>query len=172
MPPRRSCRSAKGSEPMSSSRSRFGTPGFRLFTLVLSVLSVAAISAAQQGHSIEEYAKSVLGAHQYRQVATSPDGSRIAWVERQQDEKGAPSRYSAIWVTGADSSTSIRRISAASGDHVEHSPVWSPDSQEIAFLSDAAGRASFNSTWRTRVMAGRASSPTQRVSWITINTKR
>lgn len=123
---------------MRSSRLRLHTTAFRVFTVVFSVLSVTAISTAQQGHSIEEYAKSVLGAHQFRQVAISPDGARLAWVEKLQDEKGAPSRYSALWVAGAESSASLRRISAAGGNHAEHSPAWSADSQQIAFLSDAA----------------------------------
>jgi len=122
-----------------TSRRRFQTAGFHLFTVVFSVLSMAATSAAQQGHSVEEYAKSVLGAHQYFQVAISPDGARVAWVESLRDESGAPSRHSTIWVTSTGASASIRRLVAAGGDQAEHSPAWSPDSQEIAFLSDAAG---------------------------------
>jgi len=139
-------------------RSRWPAAGLHLFAVVCSVLFLAAISAAQQGQSLQEYAQSVLGAHQFRQVAVSPDGAHVAWVERLQDERGAPSKYSAIWVTSPGSSTSLRRITAcgmgvspmkghgqdghatlARGDCAEHSPAWSPDSQEIAFLSDAAG---------------------------------
>ncbi len=147
---------------MRKSDSLFRTTAFRLFIIILSVLSMAAISAAQQGQFPEEYAKSVLGAHQFRQVAMSPDGTRLAWVERLQDGKGAPTSHTAIWVASTAASTSIRRITAcgtgilpvkghgqdpdASGQvgHAtlacaENSPAWSPDSQQIAFLSDAAG---------------------------------
>jgi dipeptidyl aminopeptidase/acylaminoacyl peptidase len=100
----------------------------------------------------------VLGAHQYRQVAISPDGGRVAWVEKLQDNAGAPSGQSAIWVTSTEASGSNHRISACGtgvppvtghgqdghatpgrGGRAEHSPAWSPDSREIAFLSDAAG---------------------------------
>jgi dipeptidyl aminopeptidase/acylaminoacyl peptidase len=127
---------------MRISPSRVRTGWFSVTAIIFSVVSFAAISAAQQGHSIDEYARSVLGAHQFRQAAISPDGTRIAWVERLQDEKRAPSGHSAIWVTGTEKSSPIRRITAAA-EHAEHSLAWSHDSQNIAFLSDAAKAGQF-----------------------------
>ena len=131
---------------MRCSRMRWPVARLRLFAVIFSILFLAPIAGAQQGRSIDAYTRSVLGAHQYRQVAISPDGTRIAWVERLQDENRVPSGESAIWVTSSQSSGSIRRIRGADGDHAEHSVAWSPDSRELAFLSDAAGRGSFNST--------------------------
>jgi len=123
---------------MSSFHLRFASTRFRIGGAVCFVLCAAVICPARQGTSIEDYAKSVLGAHQYRQVAISPDGARVAWVEKLQDQTGAPTKNSAIWVASTEGSSSVRRISAAQGDHVEHSPAWSSDSSQIAFLSDAA----------------------------------
>lgn len=126
---------------MGSSGPRGRTAGFHLLTFVVALLFIASKCAAQQGHAIQEYAKSVLGAHQFRQVAISPDGTQIAWVEKLEDQNGLPLRNSAIWVTATGSTAQLRRISAATYDCAEHSPAWSADSREIAFLSDAAGQS-------------------------------
>ena len=74
----------------------------------------------------------------YRETAISPDGKRVAWVEAL-DGAGGPSGSSGIFV--ADLATDAgrpRRITA--GDHhlgcAEHSIAWSPDSTQLAFLSD------------------------------------
>jgi len=74
----------------------------------------------------------------FRQVAISPDGTHVAWVEPVTGGGGG----SAIYVQDLKSSGSqARRISAASdgsGAH-EGDVSWSADSKQLAFLSDAAG---------------------------------
>jgi dipeptidyl aminopeptidase/acylaminoacyl peptidase len=87
---------------------------------------------------------SVLGAlyaaHPFEQTAISPDGKKIAWVETLVGKGGAPDGNTAIYVADRESSGAGRRITAAALNvaRAEGSLDWSPDSQQIAFLSDAA----------------------------------
>lgn len=116
------------------------SPDLRFSPILMAGLALCAATAyaTQPNRSVEEYAKSVLGARQFRQVVISPDGARVAWVEKLQDQSGVPTKNSAVWVADTAGSTHFRRISAGTGNHAEHSPTWSADSLEIAFLSDAA----------------------------------
>jgi Tol biopolymer transport system component len=75
----------------------------------------------------------------FAQVAISPDGKRVAWVEN--TAEGGSAIYVSL-ISGAEA----RRVTAgASGKYSEDSIAWSPDSQRLAFLSDAqtAGSRSF-----------------------------
>jgi dipeptidyl aminopeptidase/acylaminoacyl peptidase len=68
----------------------------------------------------------------FSQTAISPDGKRVAWVENI-----APGK-SAIYVAGVNGKAKPRRITAGSpaAFHAEDAIAWSPDSKEVAFLSD------------------------------------
>ena len=81
----------------------------------------------------------MFGVHEFSQVAISPDGKQVAWVESLTEKNGAPSPNSAIYVADLKDPKAARRITAAAGtDHAESDVAWSPDSQRLAFLSDAA----------------------------------
>ena len=70
----------------------------------------------------------------FRHVALSPDGTQVAWVES--GSKGG----TAIYVQDLKSSNAKpRRLSAASEGSTadEGDACWSPDSKQLAFLSDA-----------------------------------
>jgi dipeptidyl aminopeptidase/acylaminoacyl peptidase len=82
----------------------------------------------------------------YHDVSISPDGSHVAWVASALDN-GQPSRNSVIQVI--DRTTlhgESRRVTALAspgapgtpGARMERGVTWSPDSQTLAFLSDAA----------------------------------
>lgn len=69
-------------------------------------------------------------------VAVSPDGQHVAWVEL------LPGGGTTIYVEDlAKSPGSARRITVAGGQtgYVEDNTAWSPDSNRLAFLSDASG---------------------------------
>ena len=70
----------------------------------------------------------------FHETAISPDGQRVAWV---QDVSGGDGT-TAIYVRDLTSSEP-RRITADAGQpHKESGIAWSPDSESLAFLSDAA----------------------------------
>jgi dipeptidyl aminopeptidase/acylaminoacyl peptidase len=83
----------------------------------------------------------VHSARNFRQVAISPDGNRIAWVEPTVGEAGARDG-TAIFVSDyvedlKSSSSKPQRISAAGSARSEQDVAWAPDSKRLAFLSDA-----------------------------------
>lgn len=76
----------------------------------------------------------------FRQVAISPDGVRVGWVERLHQPDGTPSNHSAIYIEHLGSSQPEPcRVSASDGEAeaAEYDLAWSPDSRQLAFLSDA-----------------------------------
>src|SRR5437899_10147352 len=75
----------------------------------------------------DDVVRTLFAATTFDQAAISPDGRQVAWVE---NAKGG----SAIQVSEIDA-TKPRRITA--GGQSESAVAWSPDSKQIAFLSDA-----------------------------------
>src|SRR5215469_6773493 len=75
----------------------------------------------------------------FKEVAISPDGRRVAWVETLPGKGDTSSSLSAIYVADLSSSDAApRRVSAGDGtvSHAEHGLAWSPDGSHLAFLSD------------------------------------
>jgi dipeptidyl aminopeptidase/acylaminoacyl peptidase len=93
--------------------------------------------------------------HRFEQSAISPDGKKVAWVEDIIGKNGAPSGATRIFLKGLRSLEGPTLVSAAvqkkgvggpNGElgvvpvyrpHAEGSVAWSPDSNKLAFLSDA-----------------------------------
>ena len=85
----------------------------------------------------------VHSARYFHQVAISPNGNRVAWVEPAAVEAGA-GEGTAIYVQDLKSpSARPQRISAANGKVQSESVAWAPDSKRLAFLSnaDSSGQA-------------------------------
>ena len=111
-----------------------------LLALALMVASAAKCYAFQKS-SIDDALNSLSAVHTFKQVAISPDGRRVAWVESLKGKDQQPTGNSAIYVATLGSSEQPRRISAGDGsaDYAEHDIAWSPDSKRLAFLSDKEG---------------------------------
>ena len=78
----------------------------------------------------------------FDQVAISPDGNRVAWVQSSENTSGEPTGGSAIYVQDLKSpGAKPKRISAVNDVHAasEDTIAWSPDSKHLAFLSDVEG---------------------------------
>jgi dipeptidyl aminopeptidase/acylaminoacyl peptidase len=95
----------------------------------------AATCFAAHKSSIDDALDSLYAVRNFKQVAISPDGREVAWVE------SLAGGSSAIYVATRGSTEQPRRISAGDGnaEYAEHDIAWSPDSRKLAFLSDKAG---------------------------------
>jgi dipeptidyl aminopeptidase/acylaminoacyl peptidase len=103
------------------------------------LLSNALLFAAPQKPSLDQVLDSLFAVREFKEVAISPDGQRVAWVESLHAPNGAASLNSAIHVADvAATSKPPRRITAGDGKtaYAEHDIAWSPDSSRLAFLSD------------------------------------
>src|SRR5256886_12250164 len=90
---------------------------------------------------LDDVLKTLFAAHTFEQVALSPDGNSIAWVEAVHTKTGTvPAGATVIYLKNLKSNAPPKRISAGVADalHAEGGVAWSPDSQRLAFLSDAA----------------------------------
>jgi dipeptidyl aminopeptidase/acylaminoacyl peptidase len=95
------------------------------------LLTLLCHGATAQDSSLDAMLDSLAGGHSIRQVAISPDGQRVAWVEDGGSEHG-------IFVCGlASPASSRRRITAGAEATEEREIAWSPDSRQLAFLSNA-----------------------------------
>jgi Tol biopolymer transport system component len=104
------------------------------FSLFVSVLVTAQPAASSVSPDLESIMRSLSATKRFEQVAISPDGQNVAWVESAGDGN------TAIFVAPAHAGNEpAKRITAAgSGFAAEGNIAWSPDSQRLAFLSDAA----------------------------------
>ena len=101
------------------------------------------LKAAQKPHGVtplDNVVATLFAAHTFQQAAISPDGNSVAWVEEVHSKNGVVSGSTVIYVKNLKSGAPPRRIGAGVADslHAESDVAWSPDSQKIAFLSDAA----------------------------------
>ncbi len=74
----------------------------------------------------------------FERVAISPDGQRVAWVEAAPTADGPSGTLRVIRVSDRSGSQATR-ITAGKGGafHAEDEPVFSPNGEQLAFLSDA-----------------------------------
>jgi dipeptidyl aminopeptidase/acylaminoacyl peptidase len=84
--------------------------------------------------------KTLAAAHHFQQAAISPDGTKVAWVEILIDKDGAPTGNSSIYVKNLKTNGPPLRVTAGAAGalYAEGNVAWSPDSRQLAFLSDAA----------------------------------
>ena len=104
------------------------------FSLSLAVAQDSHPTASPDRAHIEDLLKGLNRGRSVGQVAVSPDGKRLAWI--QPGKEGIEIRVSPL----SDMNSSQRVTAAATPDQHCHEGemVWSPDSKELAFFSDCA----------------------------------
>ena len=98
-----------------------------------------AVENPESAKPLDAVVKTLFAAHRFEQVAISPDGSKVTWVETLVDQDGTPTGNTAIRLKGlTNGAAGARRVSAGTATvaHAEGNVAWSPDSKKIAFLSD------------------------------------
>jgi dipeptidyl aminopeptidase/acylaminoacyl peptidase len=107
-----------------------------LFVFLAPVLVSAQPRQKSTNERVDEVSRLLGSVQNYRQVAISPDGLHIAMV---QSKPGDGGEGTSILITEVNAHEPSHRITAASTGFVYEDEVeWSPDSKQIAFLSDAA----------------------------------
>src|SRR5580704_12980103 len=101
------------------------------------------IPSSSSASSITDPLRSLFFVQQFDEVDISPDGKKVAWVETQIDENGAQTGNHDIYISEYTKDQKPVRITvAAHGAHFnELGLAWSPDSKQLAFLSDAEKKA-------------------------------
>jgi dipeptidyl aminopeptidase/acylaminoacyl peptidase len=100
------------------------------------VLAASGSADALAHQSVDIVAAQIAAVDEFHEVAISPDGQRVAWVER------TAHGGSAIFLLAANGRGTPRRITAVSpkvqaGATQEKDLAWSADGAALAFLSDA-----------------------------------
>ncbi len=87
-------------------------------------------ASARISASIAAGAASQTAVHTIGQIAVSPDGKRLAWVES--------GEVRVALIGNLDKSQRITAAHSPDGSCTESDPAWSPDSSTLVFLSDCA----------------------------------
>ncbi len=102
------------------------------------VLLLASICFLGQAQTVPQLLSTVSGTTQFREVAVSPDGHYAAWTVTLRNKDNTQSRNSEIYIADLTKQGSTgQKFTAWKTLHAEHGIAWSPDSKQIAFLSDA-----------------------------------
>jgi dipeptidyl aminopeptidase/acylaminoacyl peptidase len=115
---------------------KFLTASLSASMLMCSAFAVFGQDSQSASHDRVEHVLRSLNRGRYLgQVAVSPDGKRLAWI--QGAHEGAEIRVAAL-----DNLGKSERITAATTQEQrcsESGPIWSPDSAALAFMSDCLG---------------------------------
>ncbi len=101
------------------------------------VFLLTTVAYAQSLAPVDPALAEIANTRRFLEAVVSPDGSRVAYVEAQ-GNAGKSAIYAGRIAGAAGAAATPTRITAGDGKafHDEHGVAWSPDSRQIAFLSD------------------------------------
>jgi len=104
----------------------------------LAIEAALLLSAALlHGQTIPQMVSTLAGTTQYRETEVSPDGRYVSWAVILRDKENQPTRNSELLLLDLTRpGATAQKITAGKVPHAEHSLAWSPDSTQLAFLSD------------------------------------
>ena len=101
-------------------------------------LAVFLIAVTASAQTVPQLLSTISGTTTYKNVTVSPDGHYVSWAVTLRNPDNTTSRNSELWLLDLTKpGASAVKVSAATTPHAEHSLAFSPDSKQIAFLSDA-----------------------------------
>jgi dipeptidyl aminopeptidase/acylaminoacyl peptidase len=111
----------------------------RTLSFLLAFLMLpAALTAATQKSSLDATLDGLFATAAFPEAAISPNGKNVAWVVKFHKSSGAMFPESGIYVASlASPSAAPRRVTAGGTGTAFQDVAWSPDSRELAFVSDA-----------------------------------
>ncbi len=133
-------------------------------TLLLSLSAAFGHNAAANDTRIDEVLKQLQEVHSFSRVSVSPDGNWVAWSQPASHDSSNTQIFVLAWKK-ADAKP--RRITAGDGTQSfrESDTAWSPDSSQIAFLSNAG--SSQEQVFVTSVSGGKPRALTNLKGYIT-----
>ena len=102
--------------------------------VVLLLLQPLAFARDQEPRPAEQALRVLAATAGFQQVAISPDGRRVAWVQNQRRDGGYGN---GIYIASTGSHREPRLITASAEGGWEDQIAWAPDSNQLAFLSNA-----------------------------------
>jgi Tol biopolymer transport system component len=110
--------------------------GFAFSARCIFILFALATCAGAQ--TVPQLRATIAGTTQYKESVVSPDGQWLGWTVNLRNADTTESRNSEIWLLNLSKAGAIpRKLTASRIAHAEHSLAFSPDSRQLAFLSDA-----------------------------------
>ncbi|MEW6732302.1 MAG: S9 family peptidase [Acidobacteriota bacterium] len=107
------------------------------------LIVVTAVTAVAQGKANRLTVSDVFNLEYASDPQLSPDGKRIVYV-RQFADIMSDRTYSNLWIVDFDG-TDNRPLTM--GNHSDNSPRWSPDGNQLIFISDQSGMPQIHLRW-------------------------
>ena len=99
------------------------------------------IASAENVELTKQLGKTVL----YGDIALSPDGQHVAWV--QSTAANAKPKQTYVCAASGNSTAALVKIPAATGDRADAESAWAPDSKTLVFFSTAGEKDDQRQLW-------------------------
>jgi len=95
-------------------------------------------TACAPAQTVDQLRAVISGTTQFRETEVSPDGHWLSWTVTLRNKDNTESKHSEIWLLDLTSpGAQARKVTSSKTPRSEHSVAFSPDSSQMAFLSDA-----------------------------------